>query len=80
MAISRCTSRREPAFRCVMSRPSKVIAPSVGSISRLMLRSSVDLPAPEGPMIVMNSPGSAAKFTPDSAAAVPALAPRRRAS
>ena len=38
------------------SAPSKKMAPEVGCSSRFRLRSSVDLPEPEGPMIATTSP------------------------
>ena len=40
----------------VTSRPKIEIRPSVGSMSRLMQRSSVDLPEPERPRTARNSP------------------------
>src|SRR5262245_56125429 len=46
--------------RAIRSTPSKVIAPLVGSSSRLQQRSSVLLPEPDGPM--MNTSSCAATF------------------
>ena len=43
--------------------PKTVTAPSVGVSSRLMQRSSVDLPVPEGPITVMTSPRFMEAFT-----------------
>ena len=41
----------------VMTSPSKVMVPEVGSSSRFRLRRNVDLPEPEGPMMTILSPG-----------------------
>ena len=40
----------------VMSTPSKVMVPEVGSSSRFRQRRKVDLPEPEGPMMATFSP------------------------
>ena len=40
----------------VMSTPSKVMVPEVGSSSRFRHRRNVDLPEPEGPMTATFSP------------------------
>ena len=50
-----------------ISRPSNKMLPSVGSIIRLMQRSTVDLPAPEGPMMTTSSPRSTSKLTSSTA-------------
>src|SRR4051794_39533909 len=44
-------SARPPSF--ARSWPMNRISPAVGSTSRLMQRTSVDFPAPEGPMIAV---------------------------
>ena len=53
--------RVRAAFRSVWmsvsSWPSKKTRPSVGSSSRLMVRSKVDFPDPEGPMSTSTSRG-----------------------
>ena len=51
----------------VMSRPSKRIVPSLGSISRAMSRASVDLPEPLSPTTPMLSPASSVRSTPSTA-------------
>ena len=44
--------------RLVTSLPSMAISPDVGRSSPAMVRSSVDLPQPEGPTKTTNSPSS----------------------
>ena len=46
------------------SVPSTMIWPEVGVSRRLMQRSRVDLPVPEGPMMLITSPASMSAFTP----------------
>ena len=41
----------------VTSRPAIAIVPAVGSISRISVRTRVDLPEPERPMTTNTSPG-----------------------
>src|SRR3954468_5857962 len=55
----------------VMSVPSTITTPLVGSSSRLQQRSSVDLPAPEGPMMQTRSPCATARSMPFSTSRVP---------
>src|SRR5690606_6998199 len=57
MPIRRRTSRRAAPLSLVMSTPSSSTVPLVGSTSRLMQRSKVLFPAPDGPMMAV-SPGS----------------------
>src|SRR5580700_11038710 len=64
------TSRRRGST-CVMSRPPRVTAPASGSSSPAMMRSSVDLPQPEGPSSTTNSPSRASRVTPRSASLTP---------
>ena len=45
-----------------MSRPSMSTSPAVGSMSRLMQRTSVDLPLPDRPMTTMISPSCTSKL------------------
>src|SRR6476620_5182025 len=49
----RATRNSRPPSR-TMSWPRKWISPAVGSTSRLMQRTSVDLPVPDGPMIAVS--------------------------
>jgi hypothetical protein len=50
------------------SRPSISSSPDVGSISRLSIRSTVDFPDPDKPMITKNSPGATENVTSSAAA------------
>ena len=52
--------------RAIRSTPSSVIAPAVGSSSRLQQRSSVLLPEPDGPMMKTSSCGATARSMPRS--------------
>jgi|GEM_PF-6719209 len=47
--------RNSLALRAITSWPKMLIFPLVGSTSRLIQRISVDLPAPEGPIIAQKS-------------------------
>ena len=58
------SSRRE---RCVRSVPSKKTWPPVGSISRRIVRPSVDLPQPDSPTSPSVSPRRTARSTPSTA-------------
>ena len=49
--IFRRAARNSPADICIRSRPSMRTTPESGRSSRLMQRTSVDLPAPEKPMM-----------------------------
>src|SRR3954468_14428762 len=55
----------------VMSVPSTMTTPLVGSSSRLQQRSSVDLPEPDGPMMKTSSPCATARSMPFSTSRVP---------
>ena len=55
--VWRRSSRSWPASASITSRPLIVILPAVGSISRISVRTSVDLPEPERPMTTNTSPG-----------------------
>ncbi len=46
-----CQRRLAAPFSAVTSCPSNKIAPDVASVSRLIIRNSVDLPAPDRPMM-----------------------------
>ena len=48
--------------------PSISSSPDVGSTSRFSMRSTVDFPDPDKPMITKNSPGATSKFTSSAAA------------
>ena len=50
-----------------MSVPWNRMLPPVGSIIRLMHRSTVDFPAPLGPMMTTTSPGLTEKVTSSTA-------------
>jgi hypothetical protein len=50
-----------------MSRPSKVILPSVLSSSRMTQRASVDFPQPDSPTMPSVSPCLTLKLTPSTA-------------
>src|ERR1700693_5510463 len=49
-------------FGSVTERPSTTTSPPSIGASRLMQRSTVDLPLPEGPMMQQTSPGSTARL------------------
>jgi hypothetical protein len=68
-AIPRAT--RRSAESAVTSRPSKWIVPVVGAKRPLTRLKKVVLPAPFGPMIARNSPGSIASDTSSIAARLP---------
>ena len=51
MVMSRRRSRRAAGDRVSIAVPSMTTLPSVGRSSRLMQRTSVDLPAPDMPMM-----------------------------
>src|ERR1700690_3692930 len=54
-----------------MSRPSILMLPPVGSISRRMVRPTVDLPQPDSPTRPSVSPGAIEKLMPSTANTVP---------
>ena len=65
------------------SRPSTSIDPAVGSISRISVRTSVDLPEPERPITTNTSPGYTSNETSRTAATQPVFArssPRGRSA
>jgi hypothetical protein len=66
MAQSARHSRNFLPFRAVTST-----RPAVGSTSRLIIRRSVDLPAPEPPITPINTPSATDKLTPSTAAFAP---------
>ena len=69
MLILRLRSSRSSASGIVAtSRPSINSSPDVGSTSRLSMRSTVDFPDPDKPMITKNSPGATENDTSSAAA------------
>ena len=58
----------------ITSWPAISIAPAVGSIRRISVRTSVDLPEPERPMTTNTSPGQTSSETSLTAATQPVLA------
>ena len=56
-----------------MSSPSRRTSPAVGSMSRVMQRTSVDLPLPDRPMTTQTSPGRTSNDTSRSAIVEPVL-------
>ena len=68
-------SRRRLTLTCSAARssPWNHTCPASGVSSRLMQRSRVDLPEPEGPMMVTTSPGMTEKSTPRSTTLDPKL-------
>src|SRR6202142_307377 len=54
-----------------MSRPSILMLPPVGSMSRNMVRPTVDLPQPDSPTRPSVSPGAIEKLMPSTANTVP---------
>ena len=67
ICISRRSGRRPRRERPVMSRPSKVTVPAVGSCRRTRQRPRVDLPQPDSPTRPTVSPGMTSKVTPSTA-------------
>ncbi len=67
----------------ITSRPVIWIAPAVGSISRISVRTSVDLPDPDRPMTTNTSPGQTWSDTSRTAATQPVFSrssPRGRSA
>jgi hypothetical protein len=64
---SRRIGRISARWRCVMSRPSKMIRPSVGSSRRITQRAIVDLPQPDSPTTPSVSPFLTVNVTPSTA-------------
>src|SRR3954468_18046110 len=58
---------RSPGSSIVTSLPPTCTLPEVGSSSPAMMRSSVDLPQPDGPTRTVNSPSSTYRSMPSSA-------------
>ena len=56
-----------------MSRPSKMIRPSVGSISLMIVRPSVVLPQPDSPTMPSVSPFRTERSTPETASTCPTV-------
>ena len=67
MPICRRTLRISLLEAAVRSWSFQKILPEVGSIRRLMQRSSVDLPEPLRPITARNSPSATSKLTSFSA-------------
>ncbi len=67
-------SRRSAPLSVVTSRPFQAMLPSDTSRSRLTIRSSVDLPAPDRPITPTKLPGTIARLTSSTAV----LEPKRR--
>ena len=63
MPILRRNRRSERPLSVITSTSSTITWPSVRSIMRLMVRISVDLPAPDRPITATNSPCSICRFT-----------------
>ena len=63
MATLRRSSRRSRPLEEKGGAVDDDLAAAVGAASRLMQRSSVDLPAPEGPSTTTNSPGRIDRLT-----------------
>ena len=55
---------RSLGSRSLTTRPPMAISPAVIVSSPATMRSSVDLPQPEGPRMTMNSPSVISMFTP----------------
>jgi hypothetical protein len=69
MLTVRLRSSRSSASGIVATfRPPISNSPDVGSTSRLSIRSTVDFPDPDRPMITKNSPGATEKVTSSAAA------------
>jgi hypothetical protein len=56
ICMSRRSGRSRPCRMCVMSWPSKMTDPPVGSSSRVISRPAVDLPHPDSPTSPSVSP------------------------
>ena len=67
MLMRRRTWRSSRPFTRVTSQPSNATVPWVGSTRRFAQRSSVDLPAPDEPMMDTNSPRATSIDTSSSA-------------
>ncbi len=57
--------------------PSTVSRPADGALMAPRIPSSVDLPAPDSPMIDTNSPGAIRKLTPETASTAESPVPYR---
>ena len=71
MPICRRTCKSAFSLSAVRFCPSTQTSPEVGRSSRLMQRTSVDLPAPDRPMIPKISPSAMVRFTSFSASTLP---------
>src|SRR3989304_7677196 len=63
MPMRRRMSRSPSPDAEVISAPSQITLPEVGSIRRLIQRKSVDLPEPDRPITTRNSPSATVKLT-----------------
>ncbi len=72
MPMRRRSATKPSSSRPPTSTPSTRTVPPLAASSALMVRSSVDLPAPLRPMMPKTSPRSTANETASSAATVPA--------
>ena len=76
-----CSSSVRPSATTFI--PSISISPAVGSIRRISVRTSVDLPEPESPITTKTSPGQTSKETSRTAATQPCFSrssPRERSA
>src|SRR4051812_37973864 len=69
--VCRRSCRSSSRLAAVTSRPSISTRPAVGSIRRISVRTSVDLPDPERPMTTKTSPGYTSNETSRTAATQP---------
>jgi hypothetical protein len=69
--VWRRSSRSAAASAAITSAPVMRIAPAVGSISRISVRTSVDLPEPDRPMTTNTSPGQTSSETSRTAIVQP---------
>ncbi len=66
MAMSRI-----PGSRALTASPSIRTVPPVTDSSPAIIRSSDDLPQPDGPTMTMNSPSATSRETPSTAGGLP---------
>ena len=78
MPMPQRVSRKRAPVCPTMDAPSITISPDVGFCRRLMVRTSVDLPAPLDPMMPNTSPSRMVRLTSSTAAV--AEAPSRENS
>jgi hypothetical protein len=77
--MRRRSGRRPACDKCVMSRPSSTIVPSLGSISRMIMRPMVDLPQPDSPTSPSTSPAVIENDTSSTARTKARMPPLRTA-